>query len=81
MATVKITKVVQWPEEPLCLGERVRGLRKEAGLTQAAAAKAAGISYTAMKDIENSNYDPGWHIFGKIAKFYSVSLDWLAGIE
>jgi DNA-binding XRE family transcriptional regulator len=81
MATVKITKVVQWPEEPLCLGERVRGLRKESGLTQVDAARGAGISYSAMKNIECSCYDPGWHIFGKIAKFYGVSLDWLAGIE
>lgn len=81
MAAVKITKVVQWPEDPLCLGERVRGLRKDAGLTQVEAAKAAGISYTAMKDIENSKYDPGWRIFHAISRFYGVSLDWLAGIE
>jgi transcriptional regulator with XRE-family HTH domain len=80
MATVQIV-FKQWPEEPLCFGERVRGLRDELGLSREAVSKDMGVKASTIRDIENSIYDPSWPTFLKVAKYYGVSLDWLAGLE
>jgi transcriptional regulator with XRE-family HTH domain len=81
MATVKITTVAQWPEAPLCVGERLRGLRVERGLLQSTVADAVGLQPKTIGGFERSVYDPSWKNFTALAKFYGVSLDWLAGIE
>jgi DNA-binding XRE family transcriptional regulator len=44
-------------------------------------AKAVGLQTKTIGGFERSVYDPSWKNFTALAKFYGVSLDWLAGIE
>ncbi len=59
--------------------ERVIALRKSKGVTQIFAAKGIGISLRAYQKYEHEESEPTISIAAKIADFYDVPLDYLAG--
>ena len=58
--------------------ERIRALRRERGLTQAAVAKEVGLSPRGYQDLELGRM-PKYETLLRIADFYQVSVDWLMG--
>ncbi|MBS1067278.1 helix-turn-helix domain-containing protein [Gluconobacter cerinus] len=62
--------------DPKNLGERLRFLRKELKLAQADVAAAVDISRSHLAEIE-AGKNPGFVTFIELAKFFSVSLDYL----
>ena len=59
--------------------ERIFQLRKEKGVSQIAFAKEIGVSLRAYQDYEYGVREPQISIFCRIADFYGVTLDYLAG--
>lgn len=65
----------------LKLAERLYILRKERRLTQEDAAKELGISMKSYCRYEKDEREPTAPILVKMAQFYNVSLDYLAGLK
>lgn len=60
------------------LGQRLRRLRKAAGITQIEAASEAGIARSHLSKIESSEYHPAtWDAMVRLSDLYNVSLDYL----
>lgn len=59
--------------------ERLIRLRKEKGFSQASVAKEIGVSPRTYQDYEYGEREPQVAIFSRIADFYGVTLDYLAG--
>lgn len=59
--------------------ERLTQLRKDKGISQSALAKEIGVSPRTYQDYEYGAREPQVAIFSRIADFYDVSLDYLAG--
>ena len=57
------------------LGEQIRGLRKEAGLTQEQLAEALGVSVSAVHKWESGKANPELEMLVSIAAFFEVSVD------
>lgn len=62
-------------------GERVRYLRKKAGLDQTELARQLGISQVTLSRLENGHRQPTRAQLISLAKYFNVSLDALTGIE
>jgi transcriptional regulator with XRE-family HTH domain len=56
------------------IGERVRLLRKQKGLTQAQLADASGLSRTGLGDIERGKRVPMYDTLAKLSKGLGVSV-------
>ena len=52
------------------IGDRIRELRHQRGLTQAEAARKIGISQVTNSNLELGKWEPGTTIFMKICQFY-----------
>ena len=61
--------------------ERLRDLRLERNLTQQALAQDLGVTQPAIQRWEASLQIPNIQICSKIAQYFGVSLDYLAGLE
>lgn len=61
------------------LSERLFRLRNEKGLSQEAAAEAAGVSRVALTRYENGQRMPKMNILDSLAKVYGVTVDYLMG--
>lgn len=59
--------------------ERLVRLRKDKGFSQNALAKEIGVSPRTYQDYEYGEREPQVAIFSRIADFYGVTLDYLAG--
>ncbi len=59
--------------------ERIVSLRKSRGVSQTFAAKEIGISPRAYQKYEYMESEPTLSVAARIADFYGVSLDYLAG--
>lgn len=59
--------------------ERLIRLRKDKGFSQNALAKEIGVSLRTYQDYEYGVREPQVAIFSRIADFYGVTLDYLAG--
>lgn len=59
--------------------ERLIQLRKSKGISQNAFAKKIGVSPRTYQDYEYGAREPQVSIFVRIADFYNVTLDYLAG--
>lgn len=59
--------------------ERLIQLRKSKGISQNTFAKEIGVSPRTYQDYEYGAREPQVSIFVRIADFYGVSLDYLAG--
>ena len=58
--------------------DKLRLLRREAGLTQTQTAERVGISWRTYQDLEAGKY-PSYMTLLKIADTFQVSVDWLMG--
>jgi transcriptional regulator with XRE-family HTH domain len=62
--------------------ERLKELRKTAGLSQDGLAKASGLSVSAISKLEQHSMDPSWSTVQQLAKGLGVSiLEFLNGEE
>ncbi len=60
---------------------RTRELRKARNLTQVKFAKALGVSKQNLSNWENNNIFPSVKTLIKIARYFSVSTDYLLGLD
>ena len=61
--------------------ERLKELRIERGLSQEKLAKEVGLTHTAIGLWEQNKRTPNLDAVILIAKYFSVSIDYLAGLE
>jgi transcriptional regulator with XRE-family HTH domain len=59
---------------PLQIGNRIKTIRKERGITQTDLALKAGISRTYLADIEGNRYAPSLKILGVIAEALNLKV-------
>ena len=62
-------------------GQRLKEIRKRNGLTQDAMAERLHVTRQAVSNWENDNIQPSIDMLVKIAGFFSVSTDYLLGLE
>lgn len=63
------------------VGERLLGLRLERGKSLLAVAFEIGIDRETLRLYETGRYCPKIDTAYKLANYYGVSIDWLAGIS
>jgi len=63
------------------LGEKLRKLRLDKGLTQVEMSKRLGISPIMISSYELEKRSPGFDILIKLSAFFGVTTDYLLGIE
>lgn len=62
-------------------GERVKQLRRSAGMTQGQLAERIWVSKAAVSNYELSERNPSPEIIIKVARVFGVSTDYLLGVE
>ncbi len=62
-------------------GERIKALRLEKGLGQIALAKSIGVGKSVISLWENDSCEPSLGNLIRLAEFFGVSIDYLAGLE
>ena len=62
------------------IGERIRELRTEKGLSAKALAKQIEVSDASIIDWENNKHEIKAECIIKLAKFFNVSADYLLGL-
>lgn len=65
----------------MTLGERLKALRSERGVSLGKLEKAVNITASTLGDYENDNKNPSIERLKRLAEFYGVSLDYLAGLS
>ena len=65
----------------ILLGDKLKSLRKQKGLTQVEVAKRIGISKAVVSSYEITDRRPSLESLVKLAKLYDVSTDYLLGLE
>ena len=65
----------------MTFSKRIKELRVSKGLTQSDLAKAIGVGRTTVCEYESGNIVPKQEGLLKIANYFSVSVDYLAGIS
>ncbi len=63
------------------LGDIIRKLRMESGKSQVFMAKSLGVTKQCISNWENNNIQPSVDMLLKIADYFSVSTDFLLGID
>lgn len=63
------------------LNENIRALRQARNLSQVDLAKALNVSKQSVSNWENDNIPPSIDMLLRIADFFSVSTDYLLGLE
>ena len=63
------------------LNERIKQLRTERNLTQVDLAKRLSVSKQAVSNWENDNIQPSIEMLIRIADYFSVSTDYLLGLD
>lgn len=64
----------------IALGERLRELRQERGLTQRELAEQLGLNSVTYLHYEKDQREPPLALLVAFAKFYGVSVDYLLGL-
>ena len=62
-------------------GEQIKSLRMCKGLNQVELAKIFGVTKQSVSNWENENIMPSIEMLVKIAKFFSVSTDYILGLS
>lgn len=62
----------------MAVGDNIRKLRKEKGLTQKELAEKLNTHYTNINRIENHKYIPSLNTLMQVADLFDVTLDYLA---
>lgn len=65
----------------MTLNENIRQLRMARNLSQVDLAKALGVTKQSISNWENNNIQPSIDMLIHLAKFFSVSTDYLLGLE
>lgn len=65
----------------MTLNENIRQLRMARNLSQVDLAKALGVTKQSVSNWENNNIQPSIDMLVHLAKFFSVSTDYLLGLE
>lgn len=60
------------------VGQRIRELRQEEGLSIKELAERVGVDYNTMRCYEVDKHDPSFRIATRICDVFDISLDWLA---
>lgn len=63
------------------LHENIRKLRIARGLNQVELGRALGVAKQTVSNWENSNIQPSVDMLVKIARYFSVSTDYLLGLD
>lgn len=63
------------------LGNRIQELRKARNMSQVDLAKALNVTKQSVSNWENSNIQPSIDMLVRIAAYFSVSTDYLLGLE
>ena len=63
------------------IGERLKQLRIEKGLTQAEVAKALGVNKSCVSKYENDKNLPKAFVLLKMVKFFGVSANYILGLD
>ena len=61
------------------LQKQLQELRKEKGITQAAAGKDLGLSRSTIAGYETKGREPGIDMLIRLADYYNVTIDYLVG--
>ena len=72
-------KLVKWGK--LMLNVRIRELRSARNITQVELARSLSVSKQSISNWENDNILPSIEMLVKIADFFSVSTDYLLGLD
>ena len=64
----------------IILGERLKDLRAEKGLTQKELAQALGINAVTYLHYEKEQREPPLSLLVEFAKFFGVTVDYLLGL-
>lgn len=59
--------------------ERLKKVREEKNVSREQAAKALGITYSALSKYETNKREPDFELLDKMANYYDVSVDYLLG--
>lgn len=65
----------------MIIGERIKELRKEKGISQLTLAKAVGVDKRAIIFWEQQINEPKATYIVNLAKYFDVSTDYLLGLE
>ena len=65
----------------MIIGERIKELRKEKGVSQLTLAKAVGVDKRAIIFWEQQVNEPKASYIVNLAKFFNVSTDYLLGLD
>ena len=65
----------------MTLNENIHQLRMARNLSQVDLAKALGVTKQSISNWENNNIQPSIDMLVHLAKFFSVSTDYLLGLE
>lgn len=65
----------------MTLNENIRQLHMARNLSQVDLAKALGVTKQSISNWENNNIQPSIEMLIHLAKFFSVSTDYLLGLE
>ena len=63
------------------IGERIRGLRTEKGLSAKALGKEIGVSDASIIDWENNKHEIKVESLIRLARFFDISADYLLGLS
>lgn len=63
------------------LNDRIKQLRTERNITQVEPAKSLSVSKQSVSNRENDNIQPSIDMLIKIAEYFSVSTDYLLGLD
>lgn len=63
------------------LHQQIRALRKAKGMSQVELAKRLGVTKQSVSNWENDNIQPSVEMVVKLAGIFSVSTDYLLGLE
>ena len=62
------------------VGERLRKIRKDKGITQKELAEIIGINKATVSLYEKNINEPNDSVKGKMARYFKVSMDYLTGV-
>ncbi len=63
------------------LHTRIRELRRAKGMTQVDLAKVLGVTKQSVSNWENDNIQPSIEMLVRLAQFFSVTTDYLLGLD
>lgn len=62
------------------IGQKIKQLRKQRGISQIALAKTLGVSKSVVSSYENEIHMPPYDVLIRIALLFGVSTDYLLGV-